>query len=178
MSKALVAAIAVLLAATGIATASVLSNHYPLALLSYSVKGGQGSNAIATTGNITVIKPAVINLGNLTAGQKGNYTAYAEIAVNSSGWFEIKLNDSLLGGVFSNFVVKLTIGNQTITLAKGGDGKGHDEAKVYLTSGVYNVTIYIHYVVSPDPGNRTVTNGSLLIIGPYEHEGHDHHEED
>ena len=179
MSKALLAAVALLLAASGLATVAALKGTYPLALFSYHVVS-QISNSnvsmIQASGNVTVMKPAVINLGNITAGQKGNYTAVAEIAVNSSGWFEVELNDSLLKGVFSNFVVKLTIGNQTVTLATGGHGKGHDEARIYLTKGDYNVTIVIHYVVSPHPENRTVTNGALLSIGPYHSHDHDDHD--
>ena len=187
MSKALVAAVALLLAATGIATASVVGNHYPLALFSYSVQGGStnynnnNNGAIAAAGNVTVIKPAVINLGNLTAGQIGNYTTTAVIAVNSPGWFVIGLNDSLLDPVFSYFMAKLTIGNQTVILVQNGDGNSHGEAKVYLAKGVYNVTVYIHYVVSPHPASKTVNSGSLLIIGPNdyeEHSHHDHHGED
>ena len=74
MSKALLAAVALLLAASGLATVAALKGTYPLAVFSYRVVSqGNDSNvsAIHVSGIVTVIKPAVINLGNITAGQKG-----------------------------------------------------------------------------------------------------------
>jgi len=86
----------------------------------------------------------------------------------------IELNDSVLHGVFSHFMVKLTISNKTVTLAEGGHGKGHDEAVIYLTKGEYNVTITVYYRVSPHPHSATVDNAPLLIIKPYYGLGHHH----
>ena len=88
----------------------------------------------------------------------------------------IELNDSVLHGVFSHFMVKLTVGNQTVTLAEGGHGKGHDAAVIYLNKGEYNVTITVYYRVSPHPHSATVDNAPLLIIKPYH--GHDHDDQE
>ena len=138
-----------------------------------------GPSFLASNGSVVVITASHLNLGNLTANQKGYATGTAAILVNSSGYFVIELNDSVLhdDNVFSHFMVKLTIGNRTVTLAEGGHGKGHDEAIIYLNKGEYNVTITVYYMVSPYPHSVTVNNAPLLIIKPYYGHDHDYQEE-
>jgi len=179
MSKVLTALAVVLVATAAGLAISATNGSLPLATISYKViSNNQNSNSsfLASNGSVVVITASQLNLGNLTANQKGNATGTAVILVNSSGYFVIKLNDSVLHGVFSHFMVKLTIGNQTVTLAEGGHGKGHDAAVIYLNKGEYNVTITVYYRVSPHPHSVTVDNAPLLIIKPYH--GHDHDDQD
>jgi len=180
MSKVLTALAVVLVASAAGLAISATNGSLPLATISYKViSNSQNGNSsfLASNGSVVVITASQLNLGNLTANQKGNATGTAVILVNSSGYFVIKLNDSALHGFFSHFMVKLTIGNQTVTLAEGGHGKGHDEAITYLNKGEYNVTITVYYRVSPHPHSVTVENAPLLIIKPYHGHDHDYQEE-
>ena len=173
---------------------SATNGNLTLATISYKVIGNYqnggnyqygsnyqdgGPSFLASNGSVVVITASHLNLGNLTANQKGYATGTAAILVNSSGYFKIKLNDNVLhiDEVFSHFMVKLTIGNQTVTLAEGKHGNGHSEAIVYLNKGQYNVTITVYYVVSPHPYNMTVNNAPLLTIKPYYGHNHDDQEE-
>jgi 2,5-dioxopentanoate dehydrogenase len=184
MSKVL-AVLSLVLAVSAAAVAiSAVQGNLPLATVTYTVKGNQSgsqNSAISTNGSVYVLTPAQLNLGNLTAGGKGNASATAKILVNSSGYFEIELNDNAIKHVFSHFVVQMQIGNQTVTLTMNDNGKGqhhasgHNEAVIYLAKGTYNVTITVYYHVKNHVSNVTVTNAPLLKIMPYH--GHDHHED-
>ncbi|QGA55221.1 hypothetical protein GFS03_11855 [Sulfolobus sp. E5-1-F] len=139
----------------GLATAGV-AGYGPLAYISYHIIVSQQQ------GQAQVI-PAYINLGNLTAGEKGNTTATAVINISSNGTYTIDLlHADKLQKVFSNFTVELKINNNTITLTPE-----NDSANVKLASGSYNVSILIIFQVSQHPkGDLNVNQEPLLIIHP------------
>jgi hypothetical protein len=180
-------AIVLVASAAGLAI-SATDGRLPLATISYKVISNNqngGSSFLASNGSVVVIAASQLNLGNLTADQKGNATGTAVILVNSSGYFVIELNDSVLHDVFSHFMVKLTIGNQTVTLAEDVHGGGHDKAVIYLNKGEYNVTVTVYYLVLPHPHSVTVDNAPLLIIKPFHghvkvnpYHGHDHNDQE
>ncbi|MGC9105102.1 MAG: hypothetical protein ACP5HQ_01560 [Thermoprotei archaeon] len=184
MNKVL-ALISLALAVTAAAVAvSAVQGNPPMATVTYSVKGNQSVNqgsAISSNGSVYVITGAQLNLGNLTAGQTGNASVTATILVNSSGYYKLKLIEHPIEYVFSQFVVQIQIGNQTVTLtmSDNGDGQyqanGHDEAVIYLAKGTYNVTITVHYQVKNYVSSVTVNSVPLLKIMPYT--GQDHHED-
>ncbi|QPG50280.1 hypothetical protein HFC64_11145 [Saccharolobus solfataricus] len=139
----------------GLATAGV-AGYGPLAYISYHIMVSQQK------GQAQVI-PAYINLGNLTAGEKGNITATAAINISTNGTYTIDLlHADKLQKIFSNFTVELKINNYTIILTLE-----NDSAHVSLVNGSYNVSILIIYQVSQHPsGDLNVNNEPLLIIHP------------
>ncbi len=142
-----------LLVGVGIAVADSFMGQ--IATISYHITAPSRGNS----GNDTVVLLANVNLGNLTAGQKGNYTANAKVQL-SSGYYTFKLNDGALEGEFSNFTVVLKFSNYTVVLTKDH----HESHKMYLTNGTYDITIEIYYQVSEHAHNATVTNAPLIII--------------
>ncbi|MCI2413898.1 MAG: hypothetical protein MPF33_01400 [Candidatus Aramenus sp.] len=143
-----------LLVGVGIAVADSFMGQ--IASLSYHVTAPSQSSQ---SSNDTVLLMANINLGNLTAGQSGNYTAEAKVQL-SSGYYTFKLNDGALEDEFSQFTVVLKFSNYTITLTKDH----HESHKMYLPSGTYDITIVIYYAVSEHAHNATVSNTPLIII--------------
>ncbi|WP_148692602.1 hypothetical protein [Acidianus manzaensis] len=104
--------------------------------------------------------PANINLGNLTAGMKGNYTANAEMNLQTSGNYTFMLNNGALRGEFSNFTVILKFANYTIILTK----EHHQSDKMYIPSGNYNISIQIFYQVSQHAHTASISNEPLLYV--------------
>ncbi|BDC17651.1 hypothetical protein [Acidianus sp. HS-5] len=149
----LLALVAISSLGAGIGIAGVMG-YGPLAYISYHIQ----------TQTQQVI-PAHINLGNLTAGESSNVTANATVTVRSNGTYEIKLlHGEKLQKAFSEFEVKITIGNTTLMLTPK-----NDTASVNLTKGTYVVFIEIIYQVSQHPkGDLNVLNEPLLIIHPKE----------
>ncbi|ACP38918.1 hypothetical protein [Saccharolobus islandicus] len=139
----------------GLTTAGV-AGYGPLAYISYHIMVSQQQ------GQAQVI-PAYINLGNLSAGEKGNTTATAVINISSNGTYTIDLlHADKLQKVFSNFTVELKINNHTIILTPENDSD-----HISLASGSYKVSILIVFQVSQDPrGDLNVSNEPLLIIHP------------
>ncbi|WP_338599138.1 hypothetical protein V6M85_09340 [Sulfolobus tengchongensis] len=139
----------------GLASAGAIG-YGPLAYISYHIIVNQQQ------GQAQII-PAYINLGNLTAGEKGNVTASAKLNISSNGTYTIDLlHVEKLQKAFSTFIVTLKIGNENITLTPE-----NDSASVSLVKGTYNVSIFISFQVSQNPkGDLNVTNEPLLIIHP------------
>jgi 2,5-dioxopentanoate dehydrogenase len=150
MNKLLLAAILVSVVGAGI----VIGDSFlgTLANISYSIHTAQYNTQ-------TSILAANINLGNLTAGEQGNYTTNASMKI-SSGYYVFKLNDGALRGEFSNFTVILKFSNYTIILYKDH----HESKKIFLQSGEYNVNIVIYYSVAKEVHNATVSNEPLIIV--------------
>ncbi|MEJ2776000.1 hypothetical protein WIW90_07220 [Sulfolobaceae archaeon RB850M] len=139
--------------ATGVFVAG-MHGYGPLAYISYHITASNSSAEII---------PAYINLGNLTAGEKGNVTANATIVISSNGTYEIKLlHIEKLSKVFSYFNVTIEIDGKTILL-----NLDNDKAYLNLTSGKYTIIITISYQVSNHPkGDLNVNQEPLLIIHP------------
>lgn len=152
--------LAFLAASAGITLASA-NGYGPLAYISYHIK---------STNQSAQIIAANIDLGNLTAGQKGSITANSTINIDKNGTYEIKLlHHEKLEKVFSSFNVTLKIGNQTLNL-----NLEHDEVKINLNKGTYIVMITIEYQVKQNPkGDLTVKNEPLLVIHPEDNEEED-----
>ncbi|MCY0860555.1 MAG: hypothetical protein OWQ54_09010 [Sulfolobaceae archaeon] len=157
MKAQLVALIATAAFLVGLVTAGV-SGYGPLAYISYNITPPQSPQQAQ-------IIPAYINLGNLTAGQNGSVTAYAFISIPTNGTYTIDLEHSdSLQNAFSVFIVKVNIGNNSVTLTPE-----KDSAHVVLSQGKYNVTINITFQVSPNPeGQLSVSQQPLLEIHPAE----------
>ena len=88
MSKVLTALAVVLVASAAGLAISATNGSLPLATISYKViSNNQNGNSsfLASNGSVVVITASQLNLGNLTANQKGNATGTAVILVNSSG---------------------------------------------------------------------------------------------
>ncbi|MUN29265.1 hypothetical protein [Sulfuracidifex metallicus] len=161
MSKIWLIGIFIPLTLLGIAAAGTIFSG-SLANVSYIIHGN--SNTSSDT-----ILPANINLGNLTAGQSGNYSAVASMEIHSPGYYKFELNNDVLKGEFSNFTAVIKFANYTVILTSDHNNNNdhhkadsHDEEKVYLQPGNYSVTIYIYYQVSNYAHSMTV-NGSTLI---------------
>ncbi len=148
MNKLILAAVLIPLVGLGVVMADSFLGT--LANISYSIHTSSSSYEILS---------ANINLGNLTAGQQGNYSSTATMKINS-GYYTFKLNDGALRGEFSNFEVILKFANHTIILTK----EHHESKKIFLQSGEYNVTILIYYVVSMEAHNATISNAQLITV--------------
>jgi 2,5-dioxopentanoate dehydrogenase len=170
MSKIWLIGIFIPLTLLGIAAAGTIFSG-SLANVSYIIHGN--SNTSSDT-----ILPANINLGNLTAGQSGNYSAVASMEIHSPGYYKFELNNYVLKGEFSNFTAVIKFANYTVILTSDHHNNNdhhhnnndhhkaysHDEEKVYLQPGNYSVTIYIYYQVSNYAHNMTVNGSNLITV--------------
>jgi len=160
MKSSLIALIAAASFIAGIVAAGV-SGYGPLAYISYHI-----ISSTQQAGEAQII-PAYINLGNLTAGEKGNVTAMAAVNISSNNTYTIELlHSEKLQKDFSEFIVKLKIDNNTVILTPE-----NDSVQITLAKGYYNVSILIIFQVSQYPqGDLNVYQEPLLIIHPAEEE--------
>ncbi|BBD72281.1 hypothetical protein HS1genome_0670 [Sulfodiicoccus acidiphilus] len=165
--KTTLLAIALLLAGAGAGAAGAgVMGYGPLAYVSFHIPA-------ATEQRATII-PAYLNLGNLSAGEKGNYTTNATVTLRQSGNYSIDLlHDELLSNLFSNFTVVVKVSGNVLILSPTGV---HSD-QIYLSNGTYTVNITVYYQVAQQPiGPSNVTNLPLLIIHPVGGGDHgDHH---
>jgi len=156
--------IALLLLGAGAgATAAGVMGYGPLAYISFHILS-------ASEQQVTII-PTYLNLGNLSAGQKGNYTTNATITLTHSGNYSINLlHSELFDNLFSSFTIIVYIGDNQVVLSP----EGLHSAVFYLSNGTYNINIVLYYQVAQQPqGPSNVTNLPFLILHPVGH-GHDH----
>ncbi len=127
------------------ATIALASTYIPLATLTINIVPGSGTGSGSAP--ITVIAPASIDLGNVTAGSSGTYTTNAYIKVDKDLTVKLELeNKKTLKRIFDDFKAYITIGNETYTLSLYN---GY-ETYALLTRGEYNVTILVEYHVRGD----------------------------
>ncbi len=141
-----VRAIAALVAASflGGLVAAASMGYGPLAAISFNVLPG-GDNS---TGTGLETSPFILDLGNLTAGESGYFNGTATLILNTSGAVEFDLeNEDILKNVFSQFIVTVSVANQTFTLNLYGE----DSYEVYLEAGEYTVFVEVEYTVKENP---------------------------
>ncbi|WP_069806395.1 hypothetical protein [Vulcanisaeta thermophila] len=162
MKPLLLLAIVGLAFAGGVMAAGFMG-YGPLAFITYNV-------VVPSVNATTTVIPAYLNLGNLTPGASGSVTANAKVTIGVNGTYTIELtHEDALDHVFSVFNVTVSIGNETVTL-----NLEHDEAKVYLTAGTYDVTITVNYLVKtqPEPPYTVHDMPFLVLHLKGDHEDH------
>lgn len=166
-----VRAIAALVAASflGGLVAAASMGYGPLAAISFNVLPG-GDNSTETGLETT---PFILDLGNLTAGESGYFNGTATLILYSSGVVEFDLeNEDILEDVFSQFVVTVSVANQTFTLYLYGE----DSYEIYLEAGEYTVFVEVEYTVKENPSTGYYEN---VVFLKAELEDHDEdHDED
>ena len=146
----------VLLSFLGGMVAAGSMGYGPLAYISFQIQGGSGGGG---GGGSLLTTPAYVDLGTITAGSSGSFTAEATLEVPSSGYYEFELeSESHLEKAFSYFVVTVDVGGvDTVVLSLYGE----DSIKVYLDPGTYDVSISVDYTVKDNP---EVTSAQELLF--------------
>jgi hypothetical protein len=151
--------IALLTAGTAVGIMAV-NGFGPFGFVSFNV---QGTNAMSIS-----ITNFYLNLGNLTPGKIGNYTANGSMTVNTTGNYTIYLlHVNILKKVFDQFNVTLTIKNSTSTISvklflnKGGISLMKE--MVGLSKGTYSITLFLSYKVGSP--SKSISANNLAFIG-------------
>ncbi|WP_156769888.1 hypothetical protein [Caldivirga maquilingensis] len=151
MMNKLIALVIALSAALAVTT--VLAIDHTLAYVSFTIIGPGSEGEFS-------VQPASLSLGNLTAGESGSVKGSGMLVVNVGGRFNFELShEDLLSREFSNFTVKVTVGNSSFTLTPEDN-----EYSLYLNPGTYAVSIVVYYTVSPTAVNVTLSKAPLISV--------------
>lgn len=128
------------------------------AFLSFNIQPSSNSQSDIQQYGLEVVSPAYLNLGNLTAGQTGNYTSQGVVQVYNNSTFTVKLEElETLHKDFSTFNVSLTLGGKQYYLSLE-----NPITNVTLQRGNYTFTVQINYVVSNHPSGDHEQNLNIL----------------